>query len=1068
MLRSHWPVLLLWLLPSGCVLEQEVCLAVILPHSNTEYAWAWPRVGPALMAAVHRVNSDRWLLPGITLRLVNGSSENAAGFCSDSIAPLVAVDLKLAVDPWAFIGPGCDYSSSPVARFTTHWQVPMVTAGARAIGFEEYNVTNTGPTHRRLGELGLNIQETFGWRNRAMLLFSDNTDSNDDRSCYFAVEGLYTRLQKQNITVRDHIINSETNYRALVQDVMENGRVVYVCCGVSVFRALLLQFYRDVPFIHEFVFFYIDLFGESLGSGLDQDLDQDPDQDPDLDNPRSGPDLVFPWRRGDREDAEARQAFRFVKIISYFQPQTQQYSQFVQDLQRDAGDMFNFTITRSLFNVIAGGFYDAVLLFSLALNESLPDLNRTETQTGIRYLRPQRDVVTPRMWNRSFTGIMGEVQMDALGDRELDFTVWDMTDLSSAHFQMVALYNGSIKQLVWQRGRRFQWPGGVPPPDTPECGFKNDKPECLARTVSMQQLVSIVICFVFIIIITITVFIYRKLRLESELAAQLWRVNWDDVQISCGDRGLRRAASRLTISMKGSNYGSLITVEGNLQIYTKTGYYKGNLAAIKYMNKKRIELTRSLLFELKHMRDVQNEHLTRFLGACIDSPNSCIITEYCPRGSLQDLMESDSITLDWMFRYSLINDIVKGMSFLHSSVILSHGNLKSSNCVVDSRFVLKITDYGLSSLRSTKSEDTHASYARKLWTAPELLRAPHSSPCGTQKGDVYSFSIILQELALLRGPFYLEDSTLGPKEIIEGLLSDLSPPLRPSLGAQAQTELGLLMRRCWSPEPSERPDFSTIKILLRKHNRGYGPNILDNLLSRMEQYANNLEELVEERTQAYHEEKRKAETLLYQILPHSVAEQLKRGQTVQAEAFDSVTIYFSDIVGFTALSAESTPLQVVTLLNDLYTCFDAIIDNFDVYKVETIGDAYMVVSGLPVRNGKLHAPQIAHMSLALLRAVANFTIRHRDDHKIRLRIGIHTGPVCAGVVGLKMPRYCLFGDTVNTASRMESTGEALKIHVSEATRLILSEFPEFHLQPRGDIEVKGKGRMRTYWLLDRD
>ncbi|TDG95821.1 hypothetical protein EPR50_G00244940, partial [Perca flavescens] len=112
------------------------------------------------------------------------------------------------------------------------------------------------------------------------------------------------------------------------------------------------------------------------------------------------------------------------------------------------------------------------------------------------------------------------------------------------------------------------------------------------------------------------------------------------------------------------------------------------------------------------MRDVQNEHLTRFIGSCIDPPNMCIITEYCPRGSLQDLMESDSITLDWMFRYSLINDIVKGMLFLHNSVIVSHGNLKSSNCVVDSRFVLKITDYGLQSLRTASCpDDTHAYYA---------------------------------------------------------------------------------------------------------------------------------------------------------------------------------------------------------------------------------------------------------------------------------------------------------------------------------------------------------------------
>ncbi|KAF5924219.1 hypothetical protein HPG69_007439 [Diceros bicornis minor] len=242
-------------------------------------------------------------------------------------------------------------------------------------------------------------------------------------------------------------------------------------------------------------------------------------------------------------------------------------------------------------------------------------------------------------------------------------------------------------------------------------------------------------------------------------------------------------------------------------------------------------------------------------------------------------------------------------------------------------------------------------------------------------------------------------------------------------------------------------------------------NILDNLLSRMEQYANNLEELVEERTQAYLEEKRKAEALLYQILPHSVAEQLKRGETVQAEAFDSVTIYFSDIVGFTALSAESTPMQVVTLLNDLYTCFDAVIDNFDVYKVETIGDAYMVVSGLPVRNGRLHAREVARMALALLDAVRSFRIRHRPQEQLRLRIGIHTGPVCAGVVGLKMPRYCLFGDTVNTASRMESNGEALKIHLSSETKAVLEEFGGFELELRGDVEMKGKGKVRTYWLL---
>lgn len=258
---SRWPrpsLLLLFLLVQSTVSSlsadnttedlQEVTLAAILPLTNTDYAWAWPRVAPALLQAVRRVNADPWLLPGLKLQLVNGSSENRDGFCSDSMAPLVAVDLKLSHDPWAFIGPGCDYSSSPVARFTTHWDVPMVTAGARAIGFEHYSaVTNTGPTHQKLGEFGLKIQDTFGWRQHAMLIFSDNKDANDDRPCYFAVEGLYTLLGKQNITIRDHVIETDNvNYKAVVQEIRDNGRGLL---PVHFLFTLLLLFLLLFPYI---------------------------------------------------------------------------------------------------------------------------------------------------------------------------------------------------------------------------------------------------------------------------------------------------------------------------------------------------------------------------------------------------------------------------------------------------------------------------------------------------------------------------------------------------------------------------------------------------------------------------------------------------------------------------------------------------------------------------------------------------------------------------------------------------------------------------------------------------
>ncbi len=176
---------------------------------------------------------------------------------------------------------------------------------------------------------------------------------------------------------------------------------------------------------------------------------------------------------------------------------------------------------------------------------------------------------------------------------------------------------------------------------------------------------------------------------------------------------------------------------------------------------------------------------------------------------------------------------------------------------------------------------------------------------------------------------------------------------------------------------------------------------------------------------------------------------------MEAESFECVTIYFSDVVEFTALSASSTPMQVVRLLNDLYTCFDGIIEGYDVYKVETIGDAYMVVSGMHTTNKELHASEAASMALHLMQEIKSFKIAHRPEDVLKLRIGLHSGPCVAGVVGRKMPRYCLFGDTVNTASRMESTGEPCKIHMSEQTRANLSD--DFIHEERGIITIKVSG-----------
>ncbi|XP_077978911.1 uncharacterized protein LOC144434333 [Glandiceps talaboti] len=215
-------------------------------------------------------------------------------------------------------------------------------------------------------------------------------------------------------------------------------------------------------------------------------------------------------------------------------------------------------------------------------------------------------------------------------------------------------------------------------------------------------------------------------------------------------------------------------------------------------------------------------------------------------------------------------------------------------------------------------------------------------------------------------------------------------------------------------------------------------------------------------------ERKRALSLLYRMLPKVVAEQLKKNEQVTAESYRSSTIFFSDIVGFTSICSQSSPLQVVRMLNMLYTCFDGRIDKYDVYKVETIGDAYMVVSGIPKKNDNKHAGEIATLSLDLKYHVSCLTIDHLPGVQMKLRIGIHSGPVVAGVVGTKMPRYCLFGDTVNIAERMETVSEADRIHVSVATYEILMDLGSYYLSERGITELEGKGSFLTYWLNGKD
>ncbi|MEB3231051.1 MAG: adenylate/guanylate cyclase domain-containing protein [Leptolyngbyaceae bacterium] len=221
-----------------------------------------------------------------------------------------------------------------------------------------------------------------------------------------------------------------------------------------------------------------------------------------------------------------------------------------------------------------------------------------------------------------------------------------------------------------------------------------------------------------------------------------------------------------------------------------------------------------------------------------------------------------------------------------------------------------------------------------------------------------------------------------------------------------------------------------------------------------------LEQRVEQRTKALRQEKQKSEQLLLNILPEEIAYRLKNTPGTIADNFDDVTVLFADIVGFTQLSAKIAPSETVEFLNAIFSLFDELSEFYGLEKIKTIGDAYMVAGGLP--NPQIdHIEATADMALAMQQRLAD--LKNSKFQAVSLRIGIHSGPVVAGVIGTKKFIYDLWGDTVNVASRMESHGEAKQIQVTETVYQALKE--KYDFQKRGMISVKGKGEMMTYWLL---
>ncbi|XP_058464642.1 receptor-type guanylate cyclase Gyc76C-like isoform X1 [Malaya genurostris] len=786
-----------------------------------------------------------------------------------------------------------------------------------------------------------------------------------------------------------------------------------------------------------------------------------------------------------------------VVVASEPQPEFEQFTTKVRSYNQR--EPFSFK-TPTLFlpytkyvSIYAAYLYDSVKLYAWALDKLLKaeQTHRPLSDEVIQEVASNGTrIIETIIQNRTYRSIAGAmIRIDEFGDSEGNFSVLalkmdpytegnfscDYQMKPVAHFQMRQLQqshdsnqkrNDEIPEFKLSKaGITIDWAGSERPMDEPSCGFLNE--HCMKDE---SHITSMVIAGVLALILfcagVITMSIYRKWKIELEIEGLLWKIDSNEIK-GYFNTEIVSSPSKLSLA-SAQSFGSRCSN----QVFTPTARFRGVVVRIKELKfSRRKDISREIMKEMRLLRDLRHDNINSFIGACVEPMRVLLVTDYCAKGSLYDIIENEDIKLDDLFIASLVHDLIKAMIYIHSSALNYHGNLKSSNCVVTSRWMLQVTDFGLHDLRHCAENESigeHQHYRNLFWKSPELLRQPHIY--GNQKGDVYAFAIILFEIIGRHGPFGYSD--LEPIRIVELVRAYPEPgqePFRPDIESVIENEIVPdyvinCVRDCWDEIPEQRPDFPTIRNRLKRMRGGKSKNIMDQMMEMMEKYANNLEEIVQDRTRLLCEEKRKTEDLLHRMLPQPVAEKLTMGLGVEPVSYDSVTIYFSDIVGFTAMSAESTPLQVVNFLNDLYTVFDRIIKGYDVYKVETIGDAYMVVSGLPITNGNRHVGEIASMALELLQAVRTHRISHRPNETLKLRIGIHTGPVVAGVVGLTMPRYCLFGDTVNTASRMESNGEALKIHISPQCKTALDRLGGYVTIERGMISMKGKGEVMTYWL----
>ncbi|CAI5449571.1 unnamed protein product [Caenorhabditis angaria] len=979
--------------------------------------------------------------------------------CGDAYEGVaVGADMYHVQGVRAFIGPYCNAELDAVAKMATFWNIPIVGYMASSNTFADKNIYKTLArvslrTTNSLAEAAAALIKHYGWNKVAIA----------------------------------------TNTGALAFERVNSFEEVFHLRGITIVKKIMLDEYTNAKSI--------------MSSGLLQDLSNSARSELSSSAPSSS------TREMTKEFMQAvtlsgMNNAEYAWILPWLQTETKdtapwlgddgEYQQNVKDhfanafIIDDVNGFDNTLVTPFREKLESNGYttddlelkniygyvhlYDALRLYALAVRATMNETgNENAYLDGKAVWNNMRRITFPGLVSNA--GVTsGTVMMDDIAERAPVYAAFYVPPNSDTVRKVSELEprlldncdgtktkTGCYELLISDQSTGF-WPSldGSLPKDEPACGYRNERCDYTAIIIGGSLIILVIIAI-------ISAFFISRFCENRALAKTSWRIYRDDFRVINEDE-MKSMLSIGSSKTKMSNMSSFVKHHAVVGTNTHASFHL-------YPQRRPIVFGRQDLQLLSQMKQAVHDNLNPFLGMSFNEKEEMtVLWKFCSRGTVQDIIYNNEVVLDSKFHGAFIRDITLGLEYLHSSIIGYHGSLTPWACLIDRNWMVKLTDYGIAnplerwekmgliSTETLKENDDKSGSAQKtsiLYQPPEMLKNRESnknrrmdqswvkqSQARRQMGDIYAFGMVMHEILFRALPF---PNGTNMTEVLD-YIRDGSKTFRPTIHDRTQIhpDLVALLLDCWNENPEVRPSIRRVRLNTENYLKVKG-SLVDQMMRMMEQYANNLEKLVAERTGMLEEANVRADKLLSQLLPAYVANELKMGRSVPPKTFTMATVMFSDIVGFTTICSSSTPLEVVNMLNNIYSKFDDAINKNKAYKVETIGDAYMIVSGIPEENGNEHIANICNTALDLMVLLQN--LRNPPS------------PL-TGVVGLTAPRYCLFGDTVNVASRMESTSEPEKIQMSQEARdFCIRFYPEYNITLRGVVEAKGKGPVTTYWLL---